>query len=616
MERTHEETLALFARWAREDDDDIPVLDGQLIPANDDVIDDVDESVEGEFIASGEGEDVSDPDPPNTSSPDPFWEITDTGKLLPFNLRKLGRALGEFGFGQIKTHKTRTETPTIFRNRGNILELHDAMSVRRTLSGELEPVSEVNPDLADALIDQVLKLNETKIESALSVLTPWSTEGFEETEFLDVMIDTQDTCYLPFKNGVVVITKDSIELKDYEILGSRAIWESSIIDHEIDLSKLDRAKTRCDDVFKDFVHFALKQDVMFELDDLNSGYDKGATSPEYRSRKDAFETGYGYLIHNYNPPQNLKAVIFVDVDSSEGQTEGRNGKSLIQKTLDHYKPTVKVDGRLIRGGKSDSSRFNFSQVKMDTRVVIINDLAGGIDLGDFFSLITDDFTVKEEGKPKWTIPQEKKPKMAINTNFIPDGKGASYEGRQHIVEFGNYWNKVDISTTTEPQDILGKRLIEDFDSDDWDMFYTYGFECVQKYFKNGLMKGMNTKFELKKLIKEVEGVNGTGELTEWLINWCENDRVAGGYHIDGIKEEDLFRLYQLDRGVVEYAIGELPKSQKESFYKSLFQFCLASDGYEYNGHLSAKGNTRYQRRMRRGPKGNQETFALITHRDD
>ena len=106
-----------------------------------------------------------------------------------------------------------------------------------------------------------------------------------------------------------------------------------------------------------------------------------------------------------------------------------------------------------------------------------------------------------------------------------------------------------------------------------------------------------------------------GELTEWLINWCENDRVAGGYHIDGIKEEDL-PFVPTDRGVIEYAIDELPKSQKESFYKSLFQFCQASDGYEYNGHLSAKGNSRYQRRMRRGPKGNQETFALITHRDD
>ena len=42
--------------------------------------------------------------------------------------------------------------------------------------------------------------------------------------------------------------------------------------------------------------------------------------------------------------------------------------------------------------------------------------------------------------------------MMINTNFIPDGKG-KLRGRQYIVEFGNYWNKVD-NSPIEPQDIL------------------------------------------------------------------------------------------------------------------------------------------------------------------
>jgi len=81
--------------------------------------------------------------------------------------------------------------------------------------------------------------------------------------------------------------------------------------------------------------------------------------------------------------------------------------------------------------------------------------------------------------------QEKKPKMGITTNYIITGVGSSFEARQHIVEFGNFWNRPN-KLNIKPSNILGKLIGSDFDEQDWIRCYNYGFQCIQKYLRQGL----------------------------------------------------------------------------------------------------------------------------------
>jgi hypothetical protein len=615
MDDSLQETLDQFARMTREDEEKSAPLVGELIPANDDVIDEdpPPEGIEGDFIAAGENITESE-ETPEPSSFSEFWSYSPRTGKIEINLRKVGRYLSDMGFGLYKSTAVRTDKPVIFRDVNNVLELHDPRTVKNALA---ESVEERFDD--DDVIDKVLRMSRDSVLSALDMIGVYSMDGFDGTTKLSLAMDDAKTCYLPFKNGVVVITADSIELQDYSVLADTKVWQSAFIPHDITLKKKsDRRTSRGRDTFRDFIHLALKKDVDPSVDDLNYGYDKGADSEEYLSRKTAFETSYGYLIHNYNPPDDAKVVILADVESTAKKAEGRNGKTLAHETLQYYKKMVTIDGRTdLRSASSDSARFNFSHVTLDTKLVVINDLeTERIDLKQFFSQITDDFVVQDKNKSKFVIPKDKKPKMSINTNYILQGSGESYSGRQFIVEFGNYFNRAH-KKKLKPADILGTRIGKDgFDKDDWDAFYAYGFECVQNYLKNGLVEAVNTSYERKKLVSDVEGPYGSGETVDFLEKWCETERVKNAYHIDGIAEEELFRLFQESRGVPSFAIDELPKKDKEIFYASVFKFCGAKDGYEYNAHLASKGNSRHLRRDRKGPRGAQKSFVRITHRDD
>ena len=107
------------------------------------------------------------------------------------------------------------------------------------------------------------------------------------------------------------------------------------------------------------------------------------------------------------------------------------------------------------------SRFNFSSIKIDISIIFINDLNPNFDLRTMLSDITDEMTVEGKGTNKLVIPKDKKPKMGITTNYIITGVGSSFEERQHIVEFGNFWNKAS-KFGIKPMTILGKKIDDDF----------------------------------------------------------------------------------------------------------------------------------------------------------
>ena len=540
----------------------------------------------------------------------PFFSFNNRGQCEAINLRRLGRYLNDLGFGMYQTIDGRTVEKTLFRNVDNVLQIHNYSTIKSIIVSIVENDNELDFHEIDMVSDKVLRLTVQNLASACEVLDSYSIEGYVGTKQLKVMLDDAKTCYLPFKNGVVVITKDDIQLRDYAVLEDNCIWESSILDHEIDLDSTDGL-----DTFRHFVHFALKQDVIpVDGKDLFERYNEGCDE-DHQSRKKAFETSYGYLIHNYNSPDETPMVVYADAESDHERAEGRNGKSLSMKTVEYFKKTTFIDGKAFRKSLNDSSRFNFSSVTIDTKLVVINDLNPDLDLTQLFSQITDDFTIEGKGTNKIVIPRDKKPKMACNTNYVLSGSGASYQARQHIVEFGNYWNKVE-KMKMKPKDILGGLVGVGFNKADWNKFFRYGFECTQLYLNEGLVRASNNRYDRKNLIQSVEGERGSGEVVDWLETWCTTTRIENNYHKDGLSEKDLFKQYELDRGVPEIALQTIDQKQFQSFMNMVWSYVSFVEGYEYNAHKAAKGTTRTQRRWRNGERGNQENWVLITHKDD
>ena len=270
----------------------------------------------------------------------------------------------------------------------------------------------------------------------LNDLPVYSEEGFKDTQKLNLFADKKDTAHIRFKNGVVRITKDKVELLDYKkIKTDGAVWESSILDRNIKL-----LKNTDGGLFGKFVNLAMTRNVNDEnKKDWTKEYGHNEKTKE---QLESLISSYGYMIHTHNTSDVLKAIYFIDADSEIDQPKGGNGKSVVMESLKYFKKTIKVDGKLFRNAMDGGGRFNFSNVTIDTKFVIIDDIRPEFTFEMLFSMITGDMEVEQKGKDKIIIPKDKKPKLGITTNYVIHKIGTSYTRRQHIVEFGNYFNRV------------------------------------------------------------------------------------------------------------------------------------------------------------------------------
>jgi hypothetical protein len=530
----------------------------------------------------------------------PFWTTTkvDSVKL---NSRILSKFLSDEGFGKFRTTKDVREKLILFRKEDGILEILDPENVSNWLRIYVE-CSDISEREKDLVIDKIMNISSVQLRGCINGLTEYSEGQLLTSKKLSILKDKKNECFIPFSNGVTRITKEKVELIDYRDLGvDYGIWKSSIKDHEIELYEIsERDKQSC---FRDYVRYALKFGVTPKKD--GNDVEQETDSKEYQEQLSAFETGFGYLIYNHNPADDTRVVVFVDRESSSSKTEGGNGKSVVMDCVKYFNKTSFVDGKLFRKTMSDSSRFNFSNVELDTRFIFLNDINPDFDLTQLFSMITDDLTVEQKGKNKVVIPKESKPKMGITTNYVISGIGNSFERRQHIVEFGNFWNRCrNIGIT--PKDVIGKLIGDDFNTQDWNDFYNYGFHCIQRYLKDGFITPGNQDYKFKSLVISIEGEKGSGEIVDWIQNWIEEDRLEGNYHKQGIPLTEFYNLF----------LKLFPKYEKswdkKRFKEAVWNYVKYMPNLDYNPHLAHKGDSLSDRRDRKGPRGKQDEVITIT----
>jgi hypothetical protein len=552
----------------------------------------------------------------------PFWS-PEKKSGVSTNSYLMLQFLKHYGFSSFQTVSDRTSSKTLILNEDGVLKVFDETNLKRWVQQWLESIDEkefLKDGLLDTTTDQFPSASKYDVlsfwvgtgaskwkSSVLETLPVYSDEGYSGSEKINLFTDSGDTCHVPFRNGVVRITKDQISLIDFdEVKSQGAIWESSIINRDI---KLDPDGNK--GLFEEFCERSMyRKDVTLSGEDWMDEYRFDDFSEgQYRSMR----TAYGYLIHTFNNQDLSKAIYFIDADSDLGRPQGGNGKSVIMRSIEHWKKTVKQDGKRFKGSVDGGGRFQFSNVTVDTKLIVIDDIRPEFSFEDLFSLITGDMEVEGKGTNKFVIPADKKPKLGLTTNYVIPGTGTSYKRRQHIVEFGNYWNRCN-EEGESPGDVkhLGKMMFDrDFDQSDWNDFYNYGFRCVQEYLRDGLVQSDVSAYELKTIKATVEGSEGSGAFTAWFDDWVRVDRLKGGFNSgDGISLDDLWSSFRRNYPL---EIDEEGGSwDKKRFDNAIWEFTSQTKGYAYNGHLSHKGDNKSSRRWQRGPAGEQTPHIRIT----
>ena len=327
---------------------------------------------------------------------------------------------------------------------------------------------------------------------------------FFERANIEFLEDTKDKAYFPFRNGVVEVTKDTIELKTYGEL-KRYVWKSHVIDRHIivdpsiDISLVQYAK---------FIEFISGKDVT----------------------KNTYAISLiGYLLHKYKDPSRPFAVILAEENDNE-EKGGGTGKGIFIKALSYIVNTIRVDGKNFKIDKN----FAFQRVDIDTKIVAIEDTRKKVDFEGFYSIITEGITVEKKNQDELFIPYKDSPKIMFTTNFSIPTNGVHAKRRQRVLEFAPYF-----SDKHTPEDEFGNKLFDGWNDDEWNRFFNFMFLAVNDYLDNGLANLPFSNNMAKKMIRNQCGE----EFLEWFLDAI---KIEDWVSIEALHNEFL-TMYGMDK---------------------------------------------------------------------
>ena len=209
-------------------------------------------------------------------------------------------------------------------------------------------------------------------------------------------------------------------------------------------------------------------------------------------------TAFGYLLHTFHDPRVTKAVIAMDAKLSEvGASEGRSGKSLLGRALQKLLPTVYIPGK---AKDLTEDRFLLEEVQPGrTKVLWIDDVRVNFDMEFFFPFITGGAKFETKGIRRTTLPIEQTPKLYICTNHAINEPGGSFASRMIKLAFSDWYFDNGNGHKHSPIDDFGVSFFDEWDADQWNLFYNFAAFSLQTYFKYGIIPAPNDRLEKRRL---------------------------------------------------------------------------------------------------------------------
>jgi hypothetical protein len=377
---------------------------------------------------------------------------------------------------------------------------------------------------------------------------------FFERANLDFLKDDAETCYIPFKNGVVVITAKSIELKTYGQL-NKYIWKSQVIDREIVLDQ--------DIDINNIEYFRFLQRI----------------SNDEPERYIYALSLCGYLLHKYKDPSRPYSVILAEETENEAKGGG-TGKGIFVKALGYINNTIRVDGKNFKVDKN----FAFQRVDLDTKILAIEDTRKNVDFEGFYSIITEGITVEKKNKDELFIPYKDSPKVMFTTNYTIPNSGNHAKRRQRVLEFAPYFG-----VHKTPEDEFGHKLFDDWDDDEWNRFFNLMFDAIQGYLQYGVQEVTNSDKLAKKQVRVqfgeefLEYFQGVVEVTD---EWTSFEQLYNDFlSMSGYEKKD-YSVKRFSKALEETSailkIVYETKRDRTTGNKKLYKFvCPASNNGDF-----------------------------------
>ena len=299
--------------------------------------------------------------------------------------------------------------------------------------------------------------------------------------------DTATEMYFFFKNGIVTVSKDEIKTDDWKSVSGYCIWEDQVIQHNFNYVENTTASH-----FYKFLNNVTNSDP---------------------NRLKTMYTGIGYLLHHHFRESEGQAVVFYDETITDtSKPMGGSGKGLIVNAIKQVKNVSKVDGKHLDSG----NRFRWEMIKPSTQVVWIDDIKPDFDFGMLHSNLTDGWTVERKHLSQFLIEPKDSPKTVICSNSIIKGGGTTNQRRQFTIELSDFYSRQIIKGNEKPIEQTHGCIFfsnSDWDSNEWDMFFSFMMNCAGDYLNKGLISFSGVNIELNRFRQATDE-----DFAAWVMN--------------------------------------------------------------------------------------------------
>lgn len=387
-----------------------------------------------------------------------FWNVNDKG-VITIIRHKMQEFLSTTGGYYLYYYDSKSTIYKIVRVQDGFVEEaateHLKKFIKDYINGLPNSFDGITPN---ELLEAIYKGSDTYFSKSLLEFMPRIE--------LNLLKDTHNTSFFPFKNGVLKITTDKKELLTYGQINAH-VWKNRVIDFKIDPDEA--------------IDWNAVEYVQFLKKICNEDADRLIYVIQI----------IGYILHGYKNPTTPFAVILAE-ETEKDKEGGGTGKGIFFKAISKMLDVVFVDGKNFKLDKS----FAFQRVELSTQLVVIEDCRKTVDFEGFYSHLTEGITVEKKNKDELYIPYKDAAKFGFTTNYTITLKGNHGKRRGKVIEFSNFF-----TPKNTPADFFGHQMFDGWDNDEWNRFYNMMAECVQAFLKEGISEQYNSQSMKRKAIK-------------------------------------------------------------------------------------------------------------------
>ncbi len=287
-------------------------------------------------------------------------------------------------------------------------------------------------------------------------------------------------------------------------------------------------------------------------------------------------TGIGYLLHRFVNLSMERMVMGNDASDGEiGNSQGRSGKSLIGQATDKVINQVYIDAK---DPDLERNSHIFDEVDDETGVIFFDDLRENIDPDWFFNKITGKIVVNKKHQAIKSLSGDSRPKLYGTSNHSFRKASKSLLKRMFNMAFSNWYDG-----DHNPESDFGHNFFQDWDEDQWSLFYNFMFNCVRIHLQHGLVECPQDELHRRRLRSAV------GE--DFLL-WF-NTYFAPDNYIPGTTTSNINRKIER-REIYDscFSYGNLKKWMTPRHFGERIKAACDYSGLVFNPHkLHPNGNT-------------------------